>query len=236
MCTSEHVRSQSVRRIRTSCSDDRMGEGFVRICPDACHGHGAVCVVGVDVKGMMMQNTRTNRIRARSRGVSLEGPPGTLGSVIDSPVGPLFAAVRDGAVIELSFLGEDEPAPPDDWLRDDAACGELRSQLEEYFAGLRTEFQLELAPQGTDFQMAVWAALRDIPYGATASYGEIAAAIGRPKAVRAVGGANNANPISIIVPCHRVIGADGSLTGYGGGLGTKETLLGLEMQGSATTS
>jgi methylated-DNA-[protein]-cysteine S-methyltransferase len=190
------------------------------------------------VKGVMMQNTKSRNTPSGTRPSSGDGAgiakgesPGTasaLWSVIDSPVGPLFAAVRDGAVIELSFLGDDEPMPADGWLRDDAACDELRCQLEEYFAGTRTEFDLDLDPRGTDFQMEVWAALRDISYGTTASYGDIAAAIGRPKAVRAVGGANNANPISIIVPCHRVIGADGSLTGYGGGLGTKETLLALE--------
>lgn len=154
-------------------------------------------------------------------------------SVIDSPVGPLFVAVSEGAVVELGFLGDEEPAPPDGWSRDDSACDEVRTQLQEYFAGTRRTFELDLAPHGTEFQMAVWLTLRGIPYGATASYGEIAAAVGRPKAVRAVGGANNANPISIIVPCHRVIGADGSLTGYGGGLGTKQTLLTLEAEALA---
>lgn len=178
-----------------------------------------------------MQKTRTGTrgTRGGARGDS-DGPV-VRWSVIDSPVGPLFAAVSDGAVVELGFLGDDDPSPADGWLRDDAACDELRSQLEEYFAGERHEFDLPLAPQGTEFQMAVWTALRDIPYGTTASYGDIAAAVGRPKAVRAVGGANNANPISIIVPCHRVIGADGNLTGYGGGLGTKEALLALESGG-----
>lgn len=156
-------------------------------------------------------------------------------SVMDSPVGPLFAAVRDGAVIELSFLGDGEPSPPAGSVRDDGACASLRLQLEQYFSGDRREFDLEIAPRGTDFQMQVWAALRSIPYGSTASYGEVAARIGRPKAVRAVGGANNANPISIIVPCHRVIGADGSLTGYGGGLDTKQVLLALESGAVADT-
>lgn len=192
-----------------------------------------------DVKGVMMQSTKIKNTRPGTRRASPEvprvegespGTPGAMWSVIDSPVGPLFAAVGDGAVIELSFLGDGRPSPTEGRLRDDAACDGLRAQLEEYFAGVRTEFDLDLALQGTDFQMAVWDALRAIPYGTTASYGEIAAAIGRPKAVRAVGGANNANPISIIVPCHRVIGADGSLTGYGGGLGTKESLLTLERQ------
>lgn len=157
-----------------------------------------------------------------------EGGPLTAWCTIDSPVGALFAAVRAGAVVELGFLGDGDPEPPDGWVHDPDACAELRDQLGEYFEGERTEFELTLAPQGTAFQMAVWEALRDIPYGTTASYGEIASAVGRPRAVRAVGGANNRNPISIVVPCHRVIGADGSLTGYGGGLGIKERLLDLE--------
>jgi len=102
------------------------------------------------------------------------------------------------------------------------------AQIEEYLNGKRKQFKLPLALHGTEFQLAVWHALQDIPYGETRSYGEIAASIGRPKAVRAVGMANNRNPISIIVPCHRVIGHDGSLTGYGGGLPLKQRLLELE--------
>ncbi len=171
---------------------------------------------------------------ARSPQPAQTAPP-VCWSTIDSPVGALFAAVSEGAVVELSFLGDEQPSPPVGWIRDDGACDELRSQLEQYFAGERREFDIEIAPDGTEFQMQVWTALRSIPYGRTASYGEIAARIGRPRAVRAVGGANNANPISIIVPCHRVIGADGSLTGYGGGLGTKATLLALESPGVPET-
>ena len=102
------------------------------------------------------------------------------------------------------------------------------AQLTEYFSGARREFDLPLDPQGTDFQKSVWKALQDIPYGKTKSYKQIAEAIKNPKACRAVGMANNKNPIWIIIPCHRVIGADGSLTGYGGGLGMKEKLLKLE--------
>jgi len=102
------------------------------------------------------------------------------------------------------------------------------AQIKEYFEGKRTQFKLPLAPHGTEFQLAVWRALQDIPYGETRSYKEIAATIGRPKAVRAVGMANNRNPISIIVPCHRVIGHDGKLVGYGGGLPLKKHLLELE--------
>lgn len=100
-----------------------------------------------------------------------------------------------------------------------------KRQCEEYFAGERREFDLPLEPQGTEFQRAVWRALLDVPYGATASYAEIARAIGKPKACRAVGAANGRNPLAIVVPCHRVIGADGSLTGYGGGLKAKQWLL-----------
>ena len=106
--------------------------------------------------------------------------------------------------------------------------GQAKQQLAEYFAGQRQAFDLPLRMQGTPFQQKVWAALREIPYGETRSYGQIAAQVGNPKASRAVGMANNRNPIAIIVPCHRVIGANGSLTGYAGGLSVKEELLALE--------
>jgi methylated-DNA-[protein]-cysteine S-methyltransferase len=110
-------------------------------------------------------------------------------------------------------------------LHDERAIDEVRRQVNEYCAGERTEFDLELAPSGTEFQRAVWDALLTIPYGETRSYGEIARAIGQPQAARGVGAANHANPIALIVPCHRVIGSDGSLTGYGGGLPLKRALL-----------
>ena len=110
-------------------------------------------------------------------------------------------------------------------IHDEQAIDAARRQVTEYCAGERTEFDLELAPSGTDFQRAVWDALLQIPYGETRSYGEIARAIGQPQAARGVGAANGANPIGLIVPCHRVIGADGSLTGYGGGLPLKRALL-----------
>jgi len=110
-------------------------------------------------------------------------------------------------------------------LHDERAIDEVRRQVNEYCAGERTEFDLELAPSGTEFQHAVWDALLTIPYGETRSYGEIARAIGQPQGARGVGAANHANPIALIVPCHRVIGADGSLTGYGGGLPLKRALL-----------
>jgi methylated-DNA-[protein]-cysteine S-methyltransferase len=111
---------------------------------------------------------------------------------------------------------------------DDAIIAKARRQLDAYFAGKLRGFDLPLAPQGTEFQQRVWAALLKIPYGATRSYGQQAAAIGSPKAVRAVGLANGRNPIAIIIPCHRVIGANGSLTGYGGGMARKRLLLDLE--------
>jgi methylated-DNA-[protein]-cysteine S-methyltransferase len=111
---------------------------------------------------------------------------------------------------------------------DPAACADARRQLAEYFDGRRRHFDLRLAPEGTPFQTRVWAELCRIPFGTTISYRELAARIGQPAAVRAVGLANGRNPIAIVVPCHRVIGADGSLTGYGGGLDRKRYLLGLE--------
>jgi methylated-DNA-[protein]-cysteine S-methyltransferase len=152
---------------------------------------------------------------------------------VDSPVGPLVLAGRDGALTNLRM--QDQTHPPADraeWRDDPTSFAEVAEQLDEYFAGDRTTFDVELCLEGTDFQRLVWAALLDIPHGETCSYGELARAIGRPGAARAVGLANGHNPIGIIVPCHRVVGADGSLTGYGGGLGRKRVLLDLE-QGRA---
>jgi len=150
--------------------------------------------------------------------------------VLQSPVGELLASAdAAGPVTGLRFLdGHTPPARDSRWVRDARALAPLRHQLEEYFAGERREFELDLAPAGSPFQLQVWRALRAIPYGQTASYGEIAAAVGQPGAARAVGGANNRNPIAIVIPCHRVIGASGSLTGYGGGLPRKQRLLALE--------
>lgn len=147
-------------------------------------------------------------------------------TVIASPLGELLAT-RDESGITGLYLptGKNAVSPHPEWVRDDAGFEQLREQLAEYFAGVRRDFELPLNPRGTEFQRRVWAALRRIPYGQTASYGATAAAIGAPGASRAVGLANGQNPISIVVPCHRVIGADGSLTGYGGGLGAKQWLL-----------
>jgi len=119
-------------------------------------------------------------------------------------------------------------APPPGWIRSPQALAFARVQLEEYFAGTRQVFALPLHPLGTPFQLAVWEELGRIPYGATISYGELARRIDQPQAVRAVGAANGRNPLPIILPCHRVIGADGSLTGFGGGLPTKRFLLAME--------
>lgn len=113
-------------------------------------------------------------------------------------------------------------------MRDEQAIGHVRKQLDEYFAGTRKAFDLEVSPKGTAFQHEVWSALRGIPYGQTRSYGDIAEQLGRPDAARAVGRANGSNPISIVVPCHRVIGRDGSMTGFGGGTDVKARLLALE--------
>jgi methylated-DNA-[protein]-cysteine S-methyltransferase len=152
---------------------------------------------------------------------------------IDSPVGPLTLAGHGATLTNLRMVDQThEPADRAGWEPDDAAFPEAVEQLEAYFAGERTDFDLDLDLVGTDFQRRVWAALRTIPYGETRSYGEIADQIGSAGAFRAVGLANGRNPIGIIVPCHRVIGANGSLTGYGGGLGRKQALLDLE-QGRA---
>lgn len=143
----------------------------------------------------------------------------------DLPVGPITLAATDQALIWLKFgIRPYEGATPGTHPILQAAAQQLR----EYFAGQRRTFDLPLAPEGTEFQRRVWDALCAIPFGETCSYGAVAAAIGQPKAARAVGMANNRNPISIIIPCHRVIGANGALVGYGSGLPIKETLLRLE--------
>jgi methylated-DNA-[protein]-cysteine S-methyltransferase len=146
-----------------------------------------------------------------------------------SPIGELLL-VGDGRGLHALRMqegrrpGSIEP----DWVESEEPFAEALVQLAEYFEGRRTEFELPLAPAGTPFQLRVWTVLREIPYGRTASYGEIARKVGVPSAPRAIGVANGLNPIGIIVPCHRVIGSDGSLTGYGGGLERKRWLLDLE--------
>ncbi|WP_123028551.1 methylated-DNA--[protein]-cysteine S-methyltransferase [Mycolicibacterium stellerae] len=147
---------------------------------------------------------------------------------VDSPVGLLTLAGRDGRLMHLRMVDQTYEPSRDGWESDDSAFPVAVEQLESYFAGELFAFDLELDLDGTMFQRRVWEALLTIPYGETRSYGEIAAQIGAPTASRAVGLANGHNPIGIIVPCHRVIGANGSLTGYGGGLDRKRALLALE--------
>jgi methylated-DNA-[protein]-cysteine S-methyltransferase len=152
-----------------------------------------------------------------------------LYTTIESPIGELLLAGEDDALVHLDMRGGRRPiAVPAHWQRDPAAFGEVRQQLDDYFAGTRRVFEVPLALRGNAFELRVWDALQEIPYGETVSYGEIARRIGEPTAARAVGLANGRNPIAVIVPCHRVIGADGSLTGYGGGLERKRFLLDLE--------
>ena len=148
---------------------------------------------------------------------------------VDSPIGELLLA-GDGERLErLHMQGGKRPAAiGPDWERAEEPFADLCEQLDEYFAGERCEFDLELDPHGTEFERRVWDALRQIPYGETEAYGELAERIGHPGRARAVGAANGANPIAVVIPCHRVIGADGKLTGYAGGLERKRLLLELE--------
>jgi methylated-DNA-[protein]-cysteine S-methyltransferase len=150
-------------------------------------------------------------------------------TVIDSPYGPLTLVANDGILCGL-YMTEQRHRPPEESFgaRDESLFAEAEEQLEAYFSGDLKEFTLELHLSGTPFQRTVWDQLREIPYGETRSYGELAAALGNPSASRAVGLANGKNPVGIIVPCHRVVGANGSLTGYGGGLDRKRRLLDFE--------
>ena len=155
--------------------------------------------------------------------------------VIDSVLGPLTIVAEDGQIrclymdLQRHRPGDDELGEPEPRGRDAAPFHAAADQLDAYFEGERTTFDLPLAPVGSEFQQRVWAALQEIPYGQTESYGELAERIGSPGAARAVGLANGKNPIGILIPCHRVVGADGSLTGYGGGLDRKRQLLDLEL-------
>lgn len=158
-------------------------------------------------------------------------PNDTVYLLLDSPVGPLLLAGVGAQLSTIGFTtGPKAMAPDPAWQLDPNAFPEARSQLCAYFAGELRAFDLKLAPKGTEFQLKVWRALSRIPYGETISYRELAHDIGQPKAVRAVGAANGRNPLPIVVPCHRVIGSNGKLTGFGGGLENKQTLLSLEQR------
>ena len=152
---------------------------------------------------------------------------------MDSPVGKLTLAGKHGRLMHLRMVDQTYEPSRDGWVPDDDAFSEAVDQLEAYFAGELTEFDVDLDLVGTAFQRKVWQALLTIPYGETRSYGEIARQIGTPAAFRAVGLANGHNPIGIIVPCHRVIGSNGGLTGYGGGIDRKRALLALEKSRTA---
>lgn len=148
---------------------------------------------------------------------------------IESPLGPLLLAANDRGLRFLSFAARRRAMQPQpDWTQEKTLFRETIRQLQAYFHGELKEFDLPLAMEGSEFQLRVWESLRAIPFGKTISYGELAQRIGEPKAARAVGLANGANPIPIIVPCHRVIGSNGSLIGYGGGISIKEKLLSFE--------
>jgi methylated-DNA-[protein]-cysteine S-methyltransferase len=160
----------------------------------------------------------------------------TVYRTIDSPIGLLTLAGHDSALTHLRMVDQTYEPSRAGWTADAAAFPDAVEQLGAYFAGDLTEFEVELDLRGTEFQRRVWQALTTIPYGETRSYGEIAEQIGAAGSARAVGLANGHNPIAVIVPCHRVIGASGSLTGYGGGLDRKRTLLGLEKLHSQPSS
>ena len=153
----------------------------------------------------------------------------TCFTTIDSPIGPLVLAADGMGLCAIRFQKSRRAGGPDPaWREDRAPLSEAIRQVRAYFAAELRRFDLVLHADGTPFQQAVWARLIDVPYGETVSYGELARRVGNPKASRAVGLANGANPIPIVIPCHRVIGSDGSLTGYGGGLSIKQKLLALE--------
>lgn len=155
------------------------------------------------------------------------------GDLIDTPLGPMLALVdQQGALLRLDFLPADQALPLPwqgyFWERDSAAVTAVAAQLEEYFSGRRQAFELPLSPRGTAYQHLAWSYLRQVPYGTTLSYLELGARLPHKTSARAIGRANALNPIAIVVPCHRIIGANGSLTGYAGGLARKQALLALE--------
>ncbi|HUQ29422.1 MAG TPA: methylated-DNA--[protein]-cysteine S-methyltransferase [Usitatibacter sp.] len=146
-----------------------------------------------------------------------------------TPIGTLLATACNGALTGLYFDGERHaPAPGADWIEDEALFGECRRQLTEYFEGVRRAFDVTVAPEGSDFQRRIWSEIARIPYGRTITYAELAKRAGVPGCARAAGAATGRNPLSIVVPCHRVVGSDGSLTGYAGGIPRKRRLLEIE--------
>lgn len=152
----------------------------------------------------------------------------------NSPIGKLLLAGDEQGLQRLGFpQGKGHVAPESDWVENDNFFTEVKRQLNAYFDGELKEFSLALAPRGTEFQLRVLDALQRIPFGETCSYGELARVIGKPNASRAVGAANGRNPLPIVIPCHRVIGSNGTLTGFGGGLDVKQFLLNLENPGQA---
>lgn len=150
-----------------------------------------------------------------------------ISCVYDSPVGELTLVSNGEALVELNFENGRYPKPAQP-VGDDKILKQARRELDAYFAGKLKSFTVPVSPEGTEFQRKAWAALQKIPYGATRSYAQQAVAVGNPNAVRAVGSANGRNPVAIIIPCHRVIGSNGSLTGFGGGMECKKQLLDLE--------
>ena len=172
----------------------------------------------------------TKPLTARSASALLDSPdaPADRYAILGSPVGDLLVTGNGHQLTGLSFA--DNSAAPDDLIPDEHGFAHVADQLGAYFEGVEVAFDLPIAVSGNDFQRRVWTALTTIGYGETASYGQIARMIGRRDAARAVGAANHVNPIAIVIPCHRVIGADGSLVGFGGGLSTKRFLLDLEAQ------
>ena len=160
----------------------------------------------------------------------------TIGySTFASPLGDMLLVASGEALRGIYFFGQKYEPQPDEAWRDESRRPVLRAasnQLSEYFRGLRPQFDLTLAPSGTPFQQAVWSAIAAVPWGVTISYTDLARRIGRPESVRAVGAATGRNPLSIVVPCHRIVGAGGALTGYAGGLDRKRALLALEQSGA----
>ncbi|KLU10810.1 MULTISPECIES: methylated-DNA--[protein]-cysteine S-methyltransferase [Kocuria] len=150
-------------------------------------------------------------------------------ALVESPIGPLALVEENGALAALSVEGARQGPVPDSFgARDDDVLPHVREQLDDYFAGRLQEFDADVVLHGTPFQVRVWNALAQVPYGTTGTYGQLARTIGAPRAAQAVGAANGRNPVSLLVPCHRIIGANGRLTGYAGGMARKEYLLRLE--------